>query len=103
MTTFWQWFDSVLQSAPLTEVGKLATAQGFSVAHTGGGCLAWEKVLTDEHYLWICDLGNGLGETVTETYLVGYYNRDADVLDQGDVEGMPAALAWCQEREVSHG
>jgi hypothetical protein len=47
---FWDWYESVKRTAPMTAVGQRMTAAGYHVAHTGGGCLVWEKVLEDGCY-----------------------------------------------------
>jgi hypothetical protein len=95
---FWTWYDRVQQTAPLTAVGKIMTAAGYHVAHTGGGCLTWEQTLEDG-YRWICDDGNGLGETVAETYLVGTYNKDAELIAEGAAPDLHAALAWMEKSD----
>src|SRR5262249_10295636 len=95
---FWQWYEAVQRIAAESETGQRFAAAGFHVAHTGGGCLAWERNFDDETYIWICDLCNGLGEREDECYLVGFYNKDADVLADGDVPSLTAALAWAEAR-----
>lgn len=99
---FFDWFSSWVKTASDTEVGKLAIAAGYSVAHTGGGCLCWEHNLSDATYLWICDEGNGLGDSTSETYLVGFYTEDGEVIDDGSVENFAAALAWCDKHIKKH-
>jgi hypothetical protein len=93
--SFFKWLDNVERTAKDTEVGKLATQAGYSIAHTGGGCLCWEIAFPNGHYVWICDEGNGLGDKVDEPYFVGYYNEDADILADGTMPDLRAALAWC--------
>jgi hypothetical protein len=94
---FFDWFDRVRNDAPKTDVGRLATAAGYTIAHTGGGCLCWEKGLPGGRYLWICDEGNGLGDRLDEPYLVGFYTDEAEIIVDGTMHDFPAALAWCEE------
>jgi hypothetical protein len=94
---FFAWFDNVEAEAGATEVGKIMAANGYTVSHTGGGCLCWERTLADGHYLWICDLGNGLGTHPNEEYLVGVYNADG-AFDNESASNLGAALAWCAKR-----
>jgi hypothetical protein len=92
---FWAWFDKVTADAAQTAVGKTMTAAGYHVAHTGGGCLVWEKTLSDGGYLWICDAGNGLGESATEPYLVGCYDKEGEIIAQDEMANLHSALEWC--------
>jgi hypothetical protein len=102
------WFDDVCARALRTRVGKLMTAQGYTIAHTGGGCMCWEKSLEGGFYLWICDEGNGLGDKINETYLVGCYAPDGPDgwdntpeslgFDNDTAPDLHAALAWCALR-----
>ena len=55
-------------NAETTPVGKLMTTCGFTVAHTGGGCLAWERIGDDgKTRFLICDEGQGLGTSSLST------------------------------------
>ncbi len=100
MSGFWERFDAVCTAAKATAVGERMTAEGYHPAHTGGGCMVWEKVLPSGDYLWICDEGNGLGDSLTEPYLVGYYGSDGHEWESGDtVASLEAAIAWCAERK----
>jgi hypothetical protein len=78
-------------------VGRIMTANGYTVAHTGGGCLCWERTLPGGFYLWICDEGNGLGEVIDQPYLVGCYDRDG-AFDNDTAPNLAAAIAWCNQR-----
>jgi hypothetical protein len=98
MSTFHEWYSAVQQNAPKTAVGQVMTPAGFHVAHTGGNCLAWEKVLDGGRYCWICDQGNGLGEKADEPYLVGFYAIDSEILDSDEMPSLKIALEWCQCR-----
>lgn len=94
---FFAWLDKVETNAAATDVGKLMKAAGFEIAHTGGGCLAWEKQLGTS-FLWVCDEGNGLGDVLDELYLVGHYTPDAEIIADGDVPNLQAAIEWCAQR-----
>jgi hypothetical protein len=89
---FWGWYDNVRRTAPMTAVGRIMTAAGYHIAHTGGGCLCWEQTKEDGRYQWICDQGNGLGEKEDERYLVGLYDSEGEIIAQGDVANLQAAL-----------
>jgi hypothetical protein len=95
---FWGWFDTKVATAKASPVGKIMTAQGWEISHTGGGCLAWEKT-TDNAYVWICDQDQGLGDDASDPetvdWLVGVYsvNIDSSRYSTGDdVRGTNAAL-----------
>lgn len=96
--TFWEVYDRVTAKAKASEVGKIVVAAGYDTAHTGGGCMVWEKVLPNKCYLWICDEGNGLGDTVSEPYLVGLYDMEGNALDGDTVPNLKMALEWCETR-----
>ncbi len=77
--TFWEWFDDVTATAKASPIGKviIASNPAWHVQHTGGGCLAWALDTDDgQAEIWICDLGNGLGDSVDETYLIGLHPKD---------------------------
>ena len=95
MTDFSNWFANVEKTAPLTPVGQRMTAAGFHVAHTGGGCLCWEKIGGDGRCLWVCDAANGLGERLSERFLVGLYAKEGELIKEDSVADLDAALAWC--------
>lgn len=97
---FWNWYLNVQKTAPQTPVGKIMTEAGYSIGHTGGGCLVWERNTAGDGYLWICDLGQGLGKSVEESYLVGFYDKEGEILAQGDVPSLTAALEWCEARLI---
>ena len=101
MSKFFDWFDETVNAAKTTEVGKKMVAAGFSVLHTGGGCLVWNKDLRNGDYLWVCTDESGLGKTVDEVFLVGHYGKDSDgeALAHGDANGLDEALKWCAEKE----
>lgn len=95
---FWATYERHSNNAKATEVGKLMVAAGYDTAHTGGGCMCWEKVLANKCYLWICDEGNGLGDTVSEPYLVGLYDMHGEPLDSDLMPNLKMALEWCESR-----
>lgn len=96
---FWKWFDNIAERAPTTDVGKVMTAAGYHVAHTGGGCLVWEKTV-GHLVFWICDEGNGLGDKLDEAYLVGVYDNDENenALDLDVMADLKRAIEWCETR-----
>jgi hypothetical protein len=95
------WFDSVCDQAKASPVGKILTAHGFTIQHTGGGCLAWEKC-TDTHYAWItgedgASLEDDAADPATVTFLCGLYDEDGECDEemQPTVVGAEAAADWC--------
>ena len=97
---FHTWFDGVVAKAATTEIGKRMLADGYSVQHTGGGCLAWERQFADGRYVYICDEGNGLGDEMGELYLCGLYDKDGDSIDVDAAQGLDKALDWAREAEA---
>ena len=69
---------------------------GYEVQHTGGGCLAWERLTQDGGYIWITDLsGSGLGEWKDRNkpeWLLGRYGRDDDWINIEDALTLSKAL-----------
>lgn len=59
---FFAWFDGIKDEAKTTAAGQFMTERGFTVAHTGGGCLAWEKAKPETQWgIWISNEDSGLG------------------------------------------
>lgn len=50
-----QHIKSAITTAAQTDDGKLFIQAGFTVHHTGGGCLAWRKELPSGDYILITD------------------------------------------------
>jgi len=98
--SFFEWFDKVSDRAKESRVGKIAVSAGYGIAHTGGGCLCWEKVSKGDYkaYAWICDEGNGLGTKLNESYLVGIYSPDGDEWLNDEKPSITAAIEWCDAR-----
>jgi len=102
--TFWEWFDALPAKMAATGHGKMMLESGWKIAHTGGGCLCWEKVAEGDYaaYVWICDESNGLGDTVDEPYLVGLYDPDGEPYINGpdnlDLTAAPSlADTWLKD------
>jgi hypothetical protein len=98
---WFDWFDTICAKAKASPVGKILTARGFAISHTGGGCLAWEKS-TATHYAWITgEDGVSLEDDATDPstieFIVGLYDQDGEI-DEGDnptIIGAVAAADWC--------
>lgn len=76
---FFAWLDATTNAAKASPVGQAMTADSheWRVEHTGGGCLTWSTWADDGGAeIWICDLGNGLGDVVDEAYLIGLHPLD---------------------------
>ena len=98
---FFTWFDTVTDKASRSAVGKILTAQGWAVQHTGGGCLAWDKT-NGKYFVWITSDGTDLGERVRKpekaVWCLGLYSmRDNAWLNPPSVTGLAAAIKWCDE------
>jgi hypothetical protein len=92
---FWDRFDALTKTMAATAHGKAMMEAGWHIAHTGGGCMAWEKNLPDGRYVWICDENNDLGERQDEPYLVGLYDANGQSETLDDCPDLGSALAWC--------
>lgn len=123
---FWDWFDGVKAKAAASPIGKLALADRWSVAHTGGGCLAWEKVtgpdpdgypqalitvdedapfelfegLPDTTFTDV--LGVGLKDLHTAPFVVGIYSAEGQWLSR-DIAGIIPAMAFATAALVHPG
>lgn len=102
MSIFLTWFDATCDKAKASPVGKILTARGFDIAHTGGRCLAWEK-RTPSHYCRItahgADLGDEAADPAAVLFEVGLYAVNGTWLTENDliVRGAEAAADWCDK------
>lgn len=65
------------------------TSRGFHVAHTGGGCMAWERV-SGERYIWITFSDAYLGEPSNSDdplWGVGVYGGEAEDPNAEGIDG----------------
>jgi hypothetical protein len=74
-------------------------ANGFTIEHTGGGCLAWQKEGKD-FFAWITRDGTELGADVVDlnesVFDVGLYTDDAtDFVNPEELMAANEAIAWC--------
>lgn len=96
MANFQEWFFTVSKNAARSEVGEVMARHNFTIEHMGGGCLAWMRRLDEGGHVLVCDTGNGLGDSLTESYWVGRYDEDSNEVGEGDtVDGIEAAIRWC--------
>lgn len=87
-------------------IAQIMNQAGYHVAHTGGCCKAWEKVLPNGGYLWICDESNDLGDKIAEPFLVGFYDSEGDTVADNGCEPCPdlnAALRWADATLATMG
>lgn len=94
---FFAWLDKTEDAAKTGPVGQAMNddAHFWTVHHTGGGCMTWATDTDDgQAEIWICDLGNGLGDSVDEGYMIGLHPK-GDWNDQfgTDCETLADALA----------
>ncbi len=62
---FFDWFDPMTAKALTTAAGLFMAPRGFTIMHTGGGCLAWEKQKPDSKWgVWITNEDAGLGDDI---------------------------------------
>jgi hypothetical protein len=97
---FWNWLNTVTTEALATDVGQRMQAEGFTVTHTGGGCLAWERTLSHGRYVWITDDDAGLGvDGQSEYFAVGAYDAEGNFKDdeQNSFLTLDEALAAARE------
>src|SRR5690606_629305 len=59
-----------------SKVREMVEAAGFQVWHTGGGCLAWGKVIDGSEYLLTDDDGGITAEHDAELWSIGRYEED---------------------------
>jgi hypothetical protein len=88
------WEREKTMSAHMNEVMK---ACGFTVDHTGGGCLAYALHSSDGFYLWITDLdGVSLPEAEDAPCNWGVYDPKGDTnwLAQGDGDTVAIVRAY---------
>jgi hypothetical protein len=98
---FFELLEFAQNVAMASRVGKLMTANDFTIDHTGGGCLAWHKSGKD-HYAWVTVDGTGLGAEVVDldarVFDVGLYaNDDGDTfVNPEQLMSAIEAIAWCE-------
>lgn len=71
--SFWEWFDATVETAKATPEGAAFAAAGFELAHTGGGCTAWQRAIAGTDWVVSITDSEGLGHKVDpdENWLVG--------------------------------
>jgi hypothetical protein len=100
---FWDWFNGVTATALATEEGKAFAAAGFALAHTGGGCTAWERPVGSTGWRVLITDSEGLGHKLEgesvydpgepDHWLVGAQNNDGDGPDCVKAATVAEALA----------
>jgi hypothetical protein len=82
-THFHAWLDRIDAEINASATGQLFLAAGYHMQHTGGGCLAWEKVSGDVTVLITGDDGVSLClDTAPDYWLVGKYDtKSGESLD----------------------
>lgn len=79
-TLLWNAAWSIAKKRHLTNptVAPRMREAGWTVAHTGGGCMAWDKPAPCG-YVWITNEGNALeGDPAAREWYVGRYNDGAE-------------------------
>lgn len=87
----WTYLDrQVAETSPA--VVETMKSAGYHPAHTGGGCMTWEKVEGDKR-VWICSGDNGLdAEPGATDWLVGIYGPDGEFLNSHEAYTIADAL-----------
>lgn len=114
MATFAEFMSRAERTAYASEIGKVFTARGWVLQHTGGGCLAWEKMTEGKrHYAWITvddevqssdESGFDVADAEATPWTCGIYALDEEgSLDDTTevyktITGLGAAIAWCELR-----
>ena len=101
---FFTWLDNISAKGKASKAGAILTVQGWDVAHTGGGCLAWEKVRDDQRwYVWITndeqDLGEDCVDLEAKRWTCGLYGAQEDNdswLNPNPAMSLADAIAWCE-------
>ena len=89
---FFEAFDRRVAAQP-ADVRSAMEGAGFEVAHTGGGCLAYERAFGDG-YVWItAEDGVSLPQALDEASLVGAYGADGEYLNVDERLPAPALAA----------
>jgi hypothetical protein len=100
MSNFLTWLDAWRDKAEASAVGRILTARGFDIAHTGGRSLVWEKT-TPTHCcrITVRGLGDEAADPTTVVFDVGLYDADGIWLTENDltVRGAEAAADWCHK------
>lgn len=95
---FFNWLDATREAALASPMAQMLKAHNpkWAVSHTGGGCLCWELILGGGCWIWICDEGSSLPESIDTPCLVGLYD-DEDNFLQTDALNLADAI-----NEASH-
>jgi hypothetical protein len=108
MTKFFTWLDDVCRKAKKSKPGKVLMAAGFTVYHTGGGCLAWRKDYPGKVYVLLTDDVDGANLNLDESddWLIGIY-RDDDVdgeplIEDATAETVAGAIKAADEAVAKH-
>lgn len=68
---FRTWFASVEADAAKSPHGAFMASRGYGIAHTGGGCLAWEKTKPETDWgVWITNEDAGLGLDLGDAFQI---------------------------------
>lgn len=83
--TFLNAFNAIETAALATEMGKAFALAGFKLAHTGGGCTAWERKFADGWTIIITD-SEGCSHNLDSAldgdhFLIGAMDQNDDYLD----------------------
>jgi hypothetical protein len=91
---FFEAFDRHVEAQP-KDVRSFMEQAGFEVAHTGGGCLAYEKEFGDHHVLITADDGVTLPQSLDAAAGVGAYGPDGEWLNADESLSAPELVAVC--------
>jgi hypothetical protein len=110
---FWTWFDGVNANAKESPAGAFMAAQGYTIAHTGGGCLAWEKKLSADSQwsVWIVDGDAGLGieehgdafQTATDFGCMLTHDESGEFVNGLQETTIGACMAWAERALANPG
>jgi hypothetical protein len=87
-------YESWEAAAEASSVAPLMKSHNFDWAHTGGGCMAWERATDDDGFVWITNDADIDGDADAAEWTVGRYNGpDADEQLWLTVDGCTLAQA----------
>jgi len=95
-TRYYAMMDSRECKALATEDGKTFTKAGFEIAHTGGGCMAWQRDIDSDWFVWITD-SSGTELTISanepDCWFIGIHSQDGAFSEAQEAQTATEALA----------
>lgn len=99
--------DAENEERRLVQRERLLTARmhgmGFQEYNTGGGCMAWQKLLPDDRYIWICTTDQGLFEDADQPeWVLGvYFDTEDEVKNVHDETNITLQAALDSAQKIA--